>query len=128
MAEKKNHSDSKARFVVGTVVHAIAWIAFITALCFGILAIVTYTQRPMDEGMDGFGAALGAVIMFVIFLIAGGVHQVFGYAGIPILFPCRRAEDSRRRLAARILLITQTVTLVMDFILFAVILCVFSYG
>lgn len=128
MAEKKNHSDSKARFVVGTVVHAIAWIAFAIALCFGILAIITYVQRPTDEGMDGFGAALGAVILFVVFLIAGGVHQVLGHVGIPILFPCRRAADSGRRRAARILLIIQAVTLVMDFILFAVILCVFHFA
>ena len=126
MEEKNNHQDSKARFIVGTVVHSLAFIAYFTATVFGILAIATYAQGSVsDEPFEGFGAALGAVIMFVIFMISGGIHQILGYVGIPILFPCRKAESRARRTAARVLLITQTVTLVLDFILFAVILISF---
>ncbi len=128
MAEKKNRSDSQARFVIGVILHAVAWIAFLIALCFGILAILTYAQRPTEGGFDDFGAALGAVIMFVIFLIAGGVHQILGYIGIPVLFPCRRAEKVARSRAARILLVTQAVTLALDFVLLAAILCTFYFA
>ena len=126
MEERKTQSDSRARFTVGTIVHSLAFIAFLTATVFGILAIITYAEGSVsEEPFEGFGAALGAVILFVIFLISGGIHQILGYVGIPILFPCRRAESRGRRTAARVLLITQTVTLVFDFILFAVILISF---
>ena len=126
MKEKNSSRDSRARFVVGTVVHSLAFVAYLSALLFGILAIITYAQgNASDEPFEGFGAAFGAVIMFVIFLISGGIHQVLGYVGIPVLFPCRRAENRGRRTAARVLLIVQTVTLILDFVLFAAILISF---
>ena len=126
MEKKNNHQDSSARFIVGTVVHSLAFIAFLSAVIFGISAILAYKEGLASDGsIEGFGAALGAVILFVIFLISGGIHQLLGYVGIPILFPSRRAESRGRRTAARVLLVTQTVTLVLDFILFAVILISF---
>lgn len=126
MEEQKNRGDSRARFVVGTVVHALGLVAFLAATVFGILAIVTYAQGSVsEEPFEGFGAALGAVLLFVIFLISGGIHQILGYVGIPILFPCRRAKSYGRRAAARVLLIAQAVTLVLDLVLFAAILISF---
>lgn len=126
MNEKSKKRDSRARFVVGTVVHSLSFIAYLSAVIFGILAILTYREGSLsDEPFEGFGAALGAVILFVIFLISGGIHQLLGYVGIPILFPCREAESRGRRTAARVLLGVQAATLILDFVLLAAILLCF---
>ncbi|MBQ8174306.1 MAG: hypothetical protein IJ009_02770 [Clostridia bacterium] len=126
MEEQKPRADSRARFVVGTVVHSLAFVAFLAAMLFGITAIFTYAQGSVsEEPFEGFGTAFGAVILFIVFLISGGIHQILGYIGIPILFPCRVTESRVRRTAARVLIISQAVALALDFVLFAAILLIF---
>ena len=123
---QQSKSDSKARFIVGTVVHSLSFFVFLVGMVFGILAIVTYLQgKAATEPFEGLGAGLGAVICFLVFLISGGIHQILGYAGIPILFPCRRAESGGRRTAARVLLILQAISLALDFVMLASILLSF---
>ena len=129
MENKQERKNSKPRFVIGTVLHALALAAYAAALLFGVVAIATYAAHDAATDMSGqIGTALGAVIYFILFLIAGGAHQLLAYIGIPVLYPCRRAEKPARRLAARILLVTQAITLVLDFALLALILLSFRAG
>lgn len=129
MKTKQERNNSKPLFAVGIVLHALALCAYAVALFFGVMAIVTYSAHGAAGDMSGqIGTALGAVIYLVLFLIAGGAHQLLGYIAIPVLYPARRAEKRARRVAARILLIVQAVTLVLDFVLLGLILLSFRAG